>query len=112
MEETVWKSEVGNRIREERIRLGLTQEELAEKLEVTVEHVRNVEKGRRGVSVKSLKRLNELSGLSIDYFLTGKVEGEGSQRLHAIISGMDPSLYPYAEQLLTTLIEVSKKKEK
>jgi len=52
-------NEIGRRVRAARQRLELTQEELAERVDMEAATVRAVEAGRRGLSVESLVRLAE-----------------------------------------------------
>ena len=64
--------EFGQRIKEERNRLGLTQEELAEQLNIGPVHVYNIENGRKGCSIDLLLDFAELFEVSTDYLLTGR----------------------------------------
>ena len=64
--------EFGQRIKEQRIRAGITQEELAYRLNVSHEHMNKIERGRRGCSIDLLLELSEFFGVSTDYLLTGK----------------------------------------
>ncbi len=48
---------LGKRIRRFRKKVGLTQEELAEKVHVSTTHVGLVETGKRRVSLKTLQRV-------------------------------------------------------
>ncbi len=64
--------EFGQRIKEERNRLGLTQEELAEQLNIGPVHAYNIESGRKGCSIDLLLEFAELFEVSTDYLLTGR----------------------------------------
>jgi transcriptional regulator with XRE-family HTH domain len=48
---------LGANIRHRRIALGLTQEDLADHVRVSVETVRNIEKGRKWVTTRTVTRL-------------------------------------------------------
>lgn len=54
---------VGKRIRRLRRRSGLTQEELAEKVDVSVTHIGLVETGKRRMSLKTLQRVASALGI-------------------------------------------------
>ena len=41
---------IGARVRAERVRLGMSAKELAERIGVTPQHLNDIEKGRRGVT--------------------------------------------------------------
>ena len=60
----------GGRVREFRIKLGLTQSEFAAALLVTTQNVSNVESGQRGFSLKVLSRLRKL-GADLNWLICG-----------------------------------------
>ncbi len=64
--------EIGKRISELRKRLGLTQEELAEKGNLTPQFVSSAELGKRAMRSENLYRLANALGVSADYILTGE----------------------------------------
>ena len=65
--------ETGRRIMERRKKLGLTQEALAEKGEVTTQFVSYAESGKRAMRPENLMKISEALGVSADYLLTGDV---------------------------------------
>lgn len=66
--------EVGNRIREEREGLGISQEELARRIFVSRQTVSNWETGKTYPDVQSLLLLSNLFGASVDSLVKGDVE--------------------------------------
>ena len=64
--------EFGQRIKEQRNKMGLTQEELALRLNISHVHMNKIERGKRGCSIDILLELSEVFGVSTDYLLTGK----------------------------------------
>ena len=66
--------ELGGQIKRHRARLGLSQEELAEKIFVTRQSVSNWETGKTYPDLQSLLRLSELFGLSLDELIKGDIE--------------------------------------
>ena len=66
--------EVGNRIREERVKLGLSQEDLAQRIFVSRQTVSNWETGKTYPDVQSLLLLSGLFGVSVDSLVKGDVE--------------------------------------
>ena len=66
--------ELGGQIKRHRVRLGLSQEELAEKIFVTRQSVSNWETGKTYPDLQSLLRLSELFGLSLDELIKGDIE--------------------------------------
>ena len=66
------KEKVGQRIRQLRKELELSQEGLALKAEVDRTYVTDVEAGRRNVSLEILERLIKALGISVAEFFNGK----------------------------------------
>ena len=72
------------RIRKAREDLGYTREKFAEKLDVSVSYLAELERGRTGISVKMLIKVCNVLGLSADYVLFGNDRQEDTLRLDAI----------------------------
>ena len=64
---------IGKRIRIARINNELTQEELAEKVNISPTHLSNIERGVRTSSLDTIVTLVELLDVSIDYIIFGSV---------------------------------------
>ena len=65
--------DIGNRITELRKRLGWTQEELAEKADLTPQFVSYAESGKRAMRPENLLKLSKALNVSADYLLTGEI---------------------------------------
>ena len=72
------------RIRKAREDMGYTREKFAEKLDVSVSYLAELERGRTGISVKMLIKVCNVLGLSADYVLFGNERTEDEMRLDAI----------------------------
>ena len=72
----------GKQIRHLRTQSGMTQEELAEQLNIGPVHVYNIESGRKGCSIDLLLEFAELFEVSTDYLLTGKGNMNAEIREH------------------------------
>lgn len=57
---------LGKRIREERIRIGLTQEQVAEFIDVSTTYIGFIERGERSVTLEKLILLAECFHVTID----------------------------------------------
>ena len=66
------QAEFGQRIKELRTMKGLTQEELAEEVNVPFEHMNKVERGKHGCSLDLLLELSAFFEVSTDFLLTGR----------------------------------------
>lgn len=67
--------ELGNRIRASRRIRGISQEEVAEALGITVSRLRDFEYGRRVMTVDLLVRLAQVLDVSTDFLTTGRQSG-------------------------------------
>ena len=65
--------QIGKRIIERRKKLGLTQEALAEKGDVTTQFVSYAESGKRAMRPENLLKISSALGVSADYILTGEI---------------------------------------
>ena len=65
--------DIGRRIMERRRKLGLTQEALAEKGDVTAQFVSYAEAGKRAMRPEKLLKIAAALGVSADYLLTGDI---------------------------------------
>ena len=66
--------ELGGQIKRHRTQLGLSQEELADRIFVTRQSVSNWENSRTYPDLQSLLRLSDLFGLSLDELIKGDIE--------------------------------------
>ena len=65
--------QIGKRIIERRKKLGLTQEALAEKGDMTTQFVSYAASGKRAMRPENLLKISSALGVSADYILTGKI---------------------------------------
>ncbi|MCT4565619.1 MAG: helix-turn-helix domain-containing protein [Maledivibacter sp.] len=80
---------LGNRIREERLRLGLTQEKLAEDIDISISYMGQIERGERSLTLGSLVKVVNRLGVTIDYLLTDSVKVEDEQLMKQLLMLMD-----------------------
>lgn len=69
---------LGKRIREERLRLHLTQSQLAEAVDISDTYMGAIERGERCVTLDTLIRLVERLGVTVDYLLADYVSDTDS----------------------------------
>lgn len=65
--------QIGKRIIERRKKLGLTQEALAEKGDMTTQFVSYAESGKRAMRPENLLKISSALGVSADYIPTGEI---------------------------------------
>ena len=64
---------LGERIREERLKLNLTQAQLAEDIDISDTYMGAIERGERSLTLDTLVRLVNRLGITIDYLLSDSV---------------------------------------
>lgn len=69
---------LGKRIREERLRLNLTQAQLAEDIDISDTYMGAIERGERSLTLDTLVRLVNRLGVTIDYMLSDSVADNDS----------------------------------
>ena len=94
------------RIRTAREQLGYTREEFAEKLDVSVSYLAELERGRTGISVKMLIKVCDVLGLSADYVLFGAERDEDTLLLDKI-HRIDSKYIPLLDKLIAELLTLS-----
>lgn len=63
---------VGDRLRLKRTLLGMTQDEIAEKINRATKYYADIERGNCGMSIETLLALSDTLHMSLDYILFGK----------------------------------------
>lgn len=97
------------RIRKAREDLGYTREKFAEKLDVSVSYLAELERGRTGISVKMLIKVCNVLGLSADYVLFGNDRQDDTLRLDAI-HRIDERYLPLLDKVIAELLALSEAK--
>ena len=68
--EESFSQKIGKRIREERLRLNLTQERLAEDVSLSMAYIGQVERGDRSLTLENLIIVAKRLGVTVDYLLS------------------------------------------
>ena len=64
--------EIGERIHSRRKELGLTQEQLAERMDVSIQMISNLELGKKAIRPENLVKICRILHISADYILRGE----------------------------------------
>ena len=94
------KKRIGMRIRHRREAAGLSQEQLAEKLELSTNHISSIECGKSLLTTKRLLDLCDILGGTPNYYLLGEIE-PGADRITALVKELSPD----AQEMLCRLLE-------
>lgn len=92
--------EIGRRIMERRRKLGLTQEALAEKAEVTAQFVSYAEAGKRAMRPENLMKMASALEVSADYLLTGEIIHKDLLILADKMSALTPDQIRIVENII------------
>ena len=98
--------EIGQRIIERRKKLGLTQEALAEKGDMTTQFVSYAELGKRAMRPENLKKISSALSVSADYLLTGDVVDKDLLILSDKLRKLSPSQLRSIENIIDECIEL------
>ena len=65
---------IGERLREERLKKGMSQEDLAEKLDVAVAYLSRVERGGTTINLTRLGQISLILDVPLERFVTGIIK--------------------------------------
>lgn len=94
------------RIRKARESMGYTRERFAEKLDVSVSYLAELERGRTGISVKMLIKVCNVLGLSADYVLFGTERDTDALRADNI-RRIDDKYLPLLDRVIGELLSLT-----
>ncbi len=95
--------DMGKRVRKQRQLIGLTQQELAERIGVSTSFVGHVERGTRKASLETLVALSNALGVGVDYLLAGSLQSSPDEENPS--GAMDPNRRMVIREILSTLQE-------
>lgn len=97
---------LGERIREERRKLGLTQAQLAEAVDISDTYMGAIERGERSLTLDTLVRLIDRLGVTVDYLLADSVTDSDAnimEQFKQIIDGQPMDRKQMAINVLRTI---------
>ena len=95
--------EMGIRIAQRRKELRLTQEQLADKIGVSLQTVSCIELGKKAVRPENLANLCNYLNISADYILYGKRNEQQMSETVAKLSALDREAYSTVQGLINLL---------
>ena len=103
---------LGNTIRQARLNCKMTQEELAEAVQITPTHLKHIESEHRKPSVEVLFSLASILHFSIDALLLPDINPTRTQKTHEILSLISSCTVSEMDVLLAALHELEHQKQK
>lgn len=102
---------LGQRIREERQKLNLTQEKLSETINVTTTYIGQIERGERRPTLDTLIKISNALGVSIDYLLLESITPASDNLMNLWIQ-LTHDLSDDEKEMIIDLIKVIKSHKK
>ena len=102
--------EVGKRITGLRLERGFTREKLSELADVSVQFLADIEKGRKSMTVATLRKISAALLVSTDYIVNG-TESDENFAINSILNTLSPKNKKQAEKILTAFAEAVNSKE-
>ena len=91
---------IGARIKRARLNRKYTQEYLAEAVNVTCQHISDIERSINGISISTLMDICKALDTDSDYILFGTVTRDNHNPLNKYLAKMTPQQSMYAEEIL------------
>lgn len=91
---------IGKRIKQARLAKKYTQEYVANKIGVGMQHISDIERGLAGMSVASLLDILTVLECDADYILLGRSTSNPNNPINKITSNMTQTQRMYAEEIL------------
>jgi transcriptional regulator with XRE-family HTH domain len=106
---------IGKRIKQAREDKGLTQEKLAESLDVSNAYISKIERGKTDVGLKRLSEISVVLEESMGYLLNGTNSSSGDYLRNEItdmLEGCSPETIKLVASVIKPLVEFDKKNRK
>ncbi len=97
--------EVGARITELRKQRGYTREKLSELADVSVQFLADIEKGRKSMTVATLKRIAAALLVTTDYIVNGTATDNNNESIISILDTLSEKNKKQAEKILTAFAQ-------
>lgn len=94
-----------------RKQLRLTQEEIAERTDLTTQTISTAETGKKALRPENIIKLCAALDISTDYLLLGKIASEDYDILSQKVSQLTPSQYQRLEDIIDAYIAAVKEQE-
>lgn len=94
-----------NNLKKYRVQCGLTQETLAEKTGISTAFYANIERGAKGMSILTLKKLAEALGVSVDYLLYEETAKTHMKNIEALLKDKPEEFVVTIEKIIKVMSE-------
>lgn len=98
-------SEVGKRITDLRKKRGFSREKLSELADISVQFLAEIEKGRKSMTVNTLRKVSSALMVTTDYIVNGNKDEKENSELLSLLNTVPASKRQQAEKLLIVFLE-------
>lgn len=98
-------SDVGKRIRTQRELLNLTREKLSEQTGISIQFIADIERGRKGFTVETMKKLSDALFISADKIISDKDIPNDVQQITQLFETIDEKYIPLAVEHLKIFLK-------
>ena len=98
--------EMGKRITERRKSMHLSQEELAEKADVSPQLMSTAERGTKAIRPENLLKISKALGVSADYLLTGEIIDKDLSLIAQKLQGLSAEQIREIEKIVDSCIKL------
>lgn len=104
-------TQIGQRIRKHRERSRLSQEQLAERADVSSQTISTAETGKKRLRVENIIKICEVLEISPDYLLLGEISPQDLTILSDKLSQLTPGQYRHLEDIIDSYISALSEKQ-
>lgn len=98
-------NEMGKRIVKRRKQLGLSQEEVAARADVSPQMLSTAERGSKSILSENLMKISKALDVTADYLLTGRTVDADADIISKKLSSAPPAVQHKVERIIDILIE-------
>lgn len=104
-------TQIGQRIRKHRERSNLSQEQLAERADVSNQTISTAETGKKRLRVENIIKICEALEISPDYLLLGEISLQDLTILSEKLLQLTPGQYRHLEDIINSYITALSEKQ-
>ena len=97
---------LNEQIREHRKKVGLTQEQVAERAGISVPFYRNIESGNRMMSIETLISLSKVLGVSTDRILLGEIQNSHIENIGVLLRDKPETFIIKVEKIVRSIMDI------
>lgn len=97
---------VGGRILSLRLSRGMTRETLAEKADISVQFLSDIEKGRKSMTINTLRNICNALSVSSDFIINNNTPSNTTNEIFEIVKTLPEQQQKHIKQIILTAIDM------